>query len=676
MTDRYKDKIQRYTEYALMGIIALELLFYIYTNLFRLSDVIDVDFARVLRHVAEMGDKRTIFLPHWSYITTAELDHSAIFALPIYILTGNLMVSYGIANILNIAIWCAVLYGILELTGLNRRCRLLAAAIVLTIFDFGMLAYSNMLFIGAEHYTHKVLIPLMFILLLMLPKDKRRLVGSVSLCLLYFGLLFITAVSSGIYVFICGILPVIIYLIFNLIIRGKSGDTLYQAIMSACSVIVTLMGIIVCKVNHVTPNSELALYKSMEIIRDNLFSTFLDLVEMFRVFPEKSVPVMSLSSMMSIVRLFLFIVILIFGLRSVAKLTANDSFSAPKSPSAPGEHRGTGAAVPTEQLLISVFLWNYFILFVSGSQQRYHILGAVPLMICAVMELGRFMEGAGSDDKAAGSDASAGDSIRILLYVLIVGAVVLLNLYQIFWGSRQYFHREDYSKAVNEAVISFMEEHEAGSAFALYESGYGTEWLRAADRTRSYETYLPDTHEIINHDFYYSDRDRAGFTSRNVIIATEEEFDSCPDFIRDNYTLSGEALNYCLYLSPLNPIDGISGPIEGMDTVDLATSPGYEVTGVIDGEGHLTADGMGEVLISPDLDITIPRTWTMDYEAEPGAEATVEVCLSGEVIDKLTLTPDNTQISYVFAGGGSYSLTVRKSGAGRLYIGDMKFMQQ
>jgi hypothetical protein len=297
-------------------------------------------------------------------------------------------------------------------------------------------------------------------------------------------------------------------------------------------------------------------------------------------------------------------------------------------------------------------------------------------MICAVMELGRFTGRAPAESHNTESGPSQAAAIRTILYVSVVGAVLLLNLYQILWGSRQYFHREDYSKAVDEAVISFMEEHDAGSAFSLYESGYGTEWLRAADKTRSYETYLPDTHEIINHDFYYSDRDRSGFSSRNVIIATEYEFDSCPDHIRDNYILSGEALNYGLYLSEQNPIDGISGPIEGMDTVDLATSPGYEVKGTIDGAGHLTADGTGDVLISPDLDITTPCTWTMDYEAEPGTEAVVEIISGGEVIDKIALTPDDTQVSYVFAGGGSYSLTVSKSGAGMLFIGDMKFIQQ
>ena len=658
MTGRYKDKIQRYTEYALMAVIALELLFYVYTNIFKLGNIVDVDFARVLRHVTEMGDKRTIFLPYWNYITTAELDHSAIFALPIYIITGNLMVSYGIANLINIAIWCAILYRLLELTDLDRRGKLLAAALVLTIFDFGMLAYTNMLFIGAEHYTHKVFIPLMFVLLILTPSDRRKTAGMISLGLLYFGLLFITSVSSGLYVFICGIFPVIVCLVYRLITGGKTGETIYQAIMSACSVIITFAGIIVCKVAHVTPNSELAAFKSMETVRDNLFSTFLDLIEMFRVFPEKNVPVMSLSSVMSIVRLFLFFIILVFGLRSVIKIAATETT----------ETQGT-QALPAEQLLISVFLWNYFILFVSGSQQRYHILGAVPLMICAVIELFRFTDNKSKEElqSAKGIDPCT------FLYILIIGAILLLNLYQIIWGSRQYFRREDYSRAVNEAVVSFMEENDAGSAFSLYESGYGTEWLRAADKTRSYETYIPDTGEIINFDFYYSDTDRSAFTDRNAIIATEYEFDSCPDFIKDNYSLKGEALNYNLYLSEQNPIDGISGPIAGMETVDLATSPGYEATGDIDGAGHLTMNKNGDNLISPYMDVTAPCSLSIDYSTDSETDSVVELYAGGELTDTFALDPEAFGISIELAPGNSYRFVVKKTGAGTLYIGDIRF---
>ena len=661
MVDRYKDKILKSSEYALIGVIALEVFFYIYVNIFRLSDIVDVDFARVLRHVVEMGDKRTVFLPLWNYITTAELDHSAILALPIYVLTGRIMLSYGIANLINIAIWLTVLYRLLELTGLSRRYKLLATALVLTLFDFGMLAYSNMLFIGAEHYTHKVLIPLMFILLILTPTKKRRTPGMISLCLLYFALLFITAISSGIYVFICGIAPVIIMLIIRFVLRGKDNDTIYRIIMSVCSVIITFAGIVVCKAAHVTPNSELAVYKSMDDIRNNLFSTFLDLVEMFRVFPEKNVPVLSLSSMMSIDRLFIFVIILIFGLRSVGKLAATDAADPQDDKSV------SGGLLMAEQLLISVFLWNYFILFVSGSQQRYHILGAVPLMICAVVELAGFIEGVSKSDK----DDRAG--FKTLLLSLTVAAIVLLDLYQVLWGSRQYFHREDYSKAVNEAVISFMEENDAGSAFSLYESGYGTEWLRAADKTRSYETYLPDTGQIINHDFYYSDMDRSAFSDRNAIIATDDEFDSCPAFIRDNYSLKGEALNYNIYLSENNPIDGMSGPIDGMDTIDLVTAPGYEYKGETDGSGHLNTESTGEVLISPVFDIVDPVTWTMEYETDHDADSVVELYADDEIVNTIHLSAEDNKAELTLSGNGSYRIVVNKSGEGKLFIGNMRF---
>ncbi len=661
MIPKYRDKILRYTEYALIGIIAIEVLFYIYVNIFRLGDVIDVDFARVLRHVTEMGDKRTVFLPYWNYITTAELDHSAILALPIYILTGNIMLAYGIANLINIAIWCAILYRLLGLTGLDRRGKLLAAALVLTIFDFGMLAYTNMLFIGAEHYTHKVFIPLMFILLILTPVGRRKNAGMISLGLLFFGLLFVTSISSGIYVFICGIFPVIACLVYRFITGGRTEDTLYRTVISACTVITVFAGIIVCKVAHVTPNSELAVFKSMETVRDNLLSTFLDLIEMFRVFPEKNVPVMSLSSVMSIVRLFLFIVVLAFGLRSVGKIASTETTEA------------SGAqTIPAEQLLISVFIWNYFILFVSGSQQRYHILGAVPLMICAVIELFGFTE---KKSKEEGQNTKGIDPCTFL-YMIIIGAILLLDLYQVFWGSRQYFHREDYSKAVNEAVISFMEDNDAGSAFSLYESGYGTEWLRAADKTRSYETYIPDTGEIINHDFYYTDTDRSAFTDRNAIIATDYEFDSCPSFIKDNYTLKGEALNYNLYLSEQNPIDGISGPIEGVDTIDLATSPGYEVTGNIDGAGHLCTDKQGDILISPYFDVTAPCTLSIDYDADPQTDSVVELYAGTEQTEAIRIDPEAFGMSIELAPGSEYRFVIRKTGTGTLYIGDMSFKNQ
>lgn len=645
MIAKNRDRLLKITEYALIGVLALELLFLIYTNIFRLSDIIDVDFARVLRHVAEMGDKRTFFLPYWNYITTAELDHSAIFAIPLYILTGNLMLSYAIANLLNIALWAVVLLKLLKLTDLSRTYRLLAATFIFTLYDFGMLCYSNMLFIGAEHYTHKVLIPLMFITLLLTPSKERKSVSTISLAVLFFILHFITSISSGIYVFICGIFPVIIYMTVTLLLNGKGKDTVYRLIFSVNAIIVTLAGVIISKLNNVKSNSELAVIKSLPEIRSNLFSTFLDFMEMFRVFPEKSIPVMSLGTVMSVIRLFILVIVLFYGLRSMAKMFAPD----------PSEG-AVLCAISAEQLLITVFLWNYLILFFSGSQQRYHILGAVPLMICAVIGISRFAE---KPDKTG---------FNTMLLCIITGAILILNLYQVLWGSRQYFHREDYSKAVNGAVISFMEDNDVDTAFSVFESGYGTEWLRVADRTRVYETYVPTTGEVVNHDFYLSDMDRSAYSDRNVIIATEDEFAACPAYIKDNYELKGEAYNYNIYLSESNPIDGLSGMLNGMNTTDLPTAPGYETNGEIDKNGYLNSTESGDILISPEINITIPCILFINYSQDMEAESVVELYKDGSLVDTIVLKPENNAEQYDFPESGAYRFVVKKTGEGLLQI--------
>lgn len=663
MSTKYRDRLYDLSCLLLGITIIAELLFLIYVNLFKLGDMVDVDFARVLRHVMEMGDKRTIFLPYWDYITTAELDHSALFALPLYILTGNIMLSYGIANLINICLWCVILYRLTGFMELTKPYRLLAGALVFAVYDMGMLAYTNMLFFGAEHYTHKVMLPLMFVMLLLTPADKRHTAGNIILNVIFCILLLVTGISSGIYVFICGILPVIGYMIvryFTGPIRNGSNTVSdkkypvlsYEAVMCMMTVLITAAGLAICRINGVTPNSELAMFKSFDTVKSNIFSTFFDLMEMFRVFPERSVPVMSLTAVMSIVRMFIFAVVLIFGLRSVGKLTA---------------------AQCAEQLLISIFLWNYFILFVSGSQQRYHILGAVPLMLCAVGNLQALtvMEQTQKVQNIADDPDARILNWHAILYSAIAGALILLDMYQILWGSRQYLHREDYSRAVNAAVISFMEENDVDTAFSLYETGYGTEWLRIADKSRIYETYIPDTGEIISHDYYYSHRDRSAYGDRNALIATRSEFDACSEYIRDNYTLAGEAYNYDIYLSEHNPIDGMSGMLKGLDTVDLATAPGYEIQGDIGADGELVTKVTGNVLASPVFAIDTPCELVINYSKDKDTDFVVELYLDGSSVAKLSPDEEEGQLRYVFPEGGNWQFDIDRSGDGMLCIKSM-----
>lgn len=77
-------------------------------NLFHVADLLDYDFAKMLRHMYEMVENHSIFLEGWNYITTAELDCATLPAMVFFAMTGNVYLAYGLANIFDIVLWIFV----------------------------------------------------------------------------------------------------------------------------------------------------------------------------------------------------------------------------------------------------------------------------------------------------------------------------------------------------------------------------------------------------------------------------------------------------------------------------------------------------------------------------------------------------------------------------------------
>ncbi len=92
-----------FTQISLCIIIAIEIFTIIYVNFRPLNGFIDQDYAKLARHVIEMGDKHKIFLPGWDYLTTGEFDCAALIDTPIYMLIGNVYKAFAVANIINVA---------------------------------------------------------------------------------------------------------------------------------------------------------------------------------------------------------------------------------------------------------------------------------------------------------------------------------------------------------------------------------------------------------------------------------------------------------------------------------------------------------------------------------------------------------------------------------------------
>ena len=155
-------------------VVVFEIAALVYYNLFHMADMVDCDLAKLMSHVVEMARNHTLFVPGWSYGTTGEMDCSTLLALPLYLLTGNIYLSFALANIVNLGLWFLVLHELCECMGLSGNVRRMVLAFVFTAYDLGMLEYANMLFIGGGQYTYKALIPLIVVVLLELARQERR----------------------------------------------------------------------------------------------------------------------------------------------------------------------------------------------------------------------------------------------------------------------------------------------------------------------------------------------------------------------------------------------------------------------------------------------------------------------------------------------------------------------
>lgn len=196
---------------AYLGLLAFQIGMIVYFNLTDIRYSLDSDFANTIYHFREVLRNGTLNLQGWNHTTSLELDAVFLFALPISYLMHDLFIAVGIANLIFVFLYVTVVSGILRCVHISVKNILVVLCLVLTPYSFGMLEYFNMMFYGGACYSLKTLVPLLILwLILLLEKQdtSRRengVAAAVALLLLF--LLFITSFSTGIYVALCGIVP-------------------------------------------------------------------------------------------------------------------------------------------------------------------------------------------------------------------------------------------------------------------------------------------------------------------------------------------------------------------------------------------------------------------------------------------------------------------------------------
>ncbi len=729
----------------LLMLLAAELIFIIWINFFHISDTIDEDFSGMLTHTLEIARQKKLLLPNWFYPTTGEFDTSLFLAVPFFWITGNIYSSFAIVNILNAILIGYVFYRILSLAGCRREYAIMGMCMAIAAYDFGMLDYSNMLFFGGSQYVYKAVLPLLFMALLFSGKDLsagRFMTGKsqsgssagtqkagksqagsssgsqkvgkgqsgskgvpvlfVVDCCLFYSLFFLTSFSSGIYVFLCGIIPILVSC-FVIVVTRDALDKKPLFIHFGAATLVALVGVILHKMNNLEIHSfndnlmKLRHETTFSEAFNEVLDSFVSVIDPVTKSPVDATSVIGMIGAMKWLMLFMICLGLLF-------LPRVFGFDLIKNV---GEKPSVRKIIST--CCISVFAFNYFVLLITVSKSRYHLIGFFGLMVCAVI----FLE-----------DYFRHNRILEKIFLLAVtGMYACLVLANVTYHAPRYF--------AHEGVVSYYLDEEFCGRIKECADNYGVstvffvnviedaEIMRLYDNSRKYETYIGKTAQVYNYDSYITDIDKSRLDGRNIMAVSEEGLLSLRDYVKDGYEKIDHIGRYDIMISDHSPMDGGSLIFKGDKTIDLPVSPGYDYEGDVSVQGYLFSTGEGEIMRSSEIEAEIPFAYTLNYdfegaggtsdgadggdvsEADAGADvsgadagadvsgagagadvseagavvdaAVLEVYQNGSVIKSVALDPGEHSVSFDLVSGAPYTFVVNKTGSGVITIKEIEF---
>ncbi len=366
-------------------ILVVQFLLVAFCNLTLLDSQIDCDVAKMFAHIREMWNQKQIFLEGWSYITTVEFDCGSLLAFPLYGLTGNILLAYGLANILLTALYLWVIFYLFR--GQKWLYPILSSNLILIPYAVGMLDYFNMMFFNGAQYIMKTMLPLMLLGILMAVERAKKEDGKMHLSVetmffmvVFAALFFLTSLSSGVYVMACGIFPVLAaYVLYHFSTWKKIPGIVYG--LGALIVVCFLTGYYANTVIMSGARGNAMVLSPSSYMPTGIMTTIVAMFELFGGLKNTlDLAVLSVDGILTLAKFALVLGFLACGIcacRWVLRKKAD----------------------LRSIVLIAMFLWNLFVLLVTytraGSatyEYRYHLIGMIPLVCVSVIVLLHYLE--------------------------------------------------------------------------------------------------------------------------------------------------------------------------------------------------------------------------------------------------------------------------------------------
>ena len=383
-----KQMLNKFSFEKIIEYLFLALLLFVGVSIvrFNLSDIrcsLDPDFANTIYHYTEVIKNRTLNLPNWYHTTSLELDGSMLFAVPLYFVTKDLFIAVGISNILIMLIYIVVISRLLRLYHVNRVFIYVTLIFVLTPYEYGMLDYFNMMFYGGACYAVKTIVPILLLLILGLLhretfRDRRGKTELVAFSAIYLYLLFATAFSTGIFVVLCGILPIFVWMILEMFLEGSPEFVLKKSVWGTWIVTILTFGLGYLfhkKIYTASSRTNMNL-TNMGDFADNFKACIRGIYELLGAITIKDVPVLSVEGIILCVKMVV-----------VTAFLVALAFNYIKFSNADKEQKKAGMCL--RNYLAFMFVWTFMVMFVADmrfpgnnyTEYRYFTIGIVPLII-------------------------------------------------------------------------------------------------------------------------------------------------------------------------------------------------------------------------------------------------------------------------------------------------------
>ena len=634
------DKI---TEKAVLIVLILQMGFILYMNLFRADTIIDYDCSSAYMHEMEMGSQGKIFPTEYGYQQSLDLDSGALISAVLYRFTGDIFLSRGITNTLVVILYIYVVNCILNNTGISRTWKRFGILLFLIPYSMIMLGYWRMLFAGGGFFAFRALVPLLMISVIQdIDKGKEIKKYAFRVLLLLF-MVFLTGLSSGAYILLCAVCPLILWKLVNGFLKGdykRIGSK--RTVLAAAAVLSAVAGIVLQKTLGFSGIADQKKILTSDKWIDALLSAFAGIFELFGGLTiHENVKLFSAEGIGTAVNFAVTCILISAIIYTVVKCIKKKEIS-----------NMTGYIFSL--MLVNVLMFSFVDLKYGETvyESRYHLVPMLPAFIL----LAKMME-----------DLSQSKRLKDIQIKTIQVLALGLFAASLLYGDAQWVYAKtalgsDKMKEIN----GIMETEGVKTAFIVGDDNkvFG----------RKLRVYSRDVHYIVLSDgagsawqtvFGGTTRylDNSMQAGKAAVIASPEAYETLPEYIKKDLGYFREYDGLQIYLSDRSSFDCVGGIVAGKDRiVDFPYSPGYSFENArIDDEGFLVMKAGGGTLKSSYASAEGTWIYTVYYDMTEADEAGIIEIAAGNDKFYKELDPSAASVSIddiVMSDGETVSFSI------------------